>query len=221
MQTAHKHLPGPTRTTKILQFQYSTRLEVMTENSLMIGVCEKRQSLFGSISISHYFISVYLAEEGLQYLSTYKSTLHPEENGIMIIFKITSKLYLTFQVNYCIIRRHCSKVSNCVILQITVTLETFIKANTGIIVCATLLGWLKDLALCLVLHSVLGEQQGRSSKVLSKGPCLRPPHCSGLTLPSLPAESESEPWGFSKSFIQNHTSLFTSPGKKKKSILTL
>lgn len=150
---------------------------------------KKRQSLFGSISISHYFIFVYSAEKGLQYLSTYKSTLHPEENRIMIILKITSKSYLTFKVNYCIIRRHCSKVSNCVILQTAVTLKTFIKASTAIIVRTTLLGWQKDLALCLVLHSVPSKRQGRGLKVFSRGPRLRPPRCPELTLPSLPAES--------------------------------
>lgn len=76
----------------------------------------KKGSHCCSISISHYFNSVYLAEKGLQYLPTYKPTLHPEENHIIIILKITSKSYLTFKVNYCIIRRQCSKLSNSVIL---------------------------------------------------------------------------------------------------------
>lgn len=131
--------------------KYSSRLKVMTDYSMIIRGCEKRQSLlFHSISISNYFISVYLEEKGLQYLPTYKPTLYPEENRIMIILKTTSKSYLTFKVNYCIIRRQCSKVSNSVILQTTAKLKTFIKANTAITVHTTFLGWLKDLALCLL-----------------------------------------------------------------------
>lgn len=73
------------------------------------------------------------------------------------------------------------------ILQRTVTLKTFIKANTAIIVRTTLLGWLKDLALCLALHSVPSKRQGRSSKAPSTGPRLLPLHCPQLTLPSLAA----------------------------------
>lgn len=109
------------------------------------------------------------------------------ENHTPIILKITCKSSLTFKVTYCIIRKHCSKVSNCVILQRTVTLKTFIKANTAIIVRTTLLGWLKDLALCLALHSVPSKRQGRSSKAPSTGPRLLPLHCPQLTLPSLAA----------------------------------
>lgn len=159
----------------------------MTDYSMMIRGCEKRQSLlFGSISISHYFISVYLAEKGLQYLPTYKPTLHPEENRIMIILKITSKSYLTFKVNYCIIRRQCSKASNSVILQTTAKLKTFIKADSAITVHTTFLGAAEGFGpVPPVLHSVPSKQQGRSSTAFSTGLHLLPLHCSELMLPSL------------------------------------
>lgn len=129
-------------------------------------------------------------------LFIYKSTLHPEENRIMIILKITSKSHVTFKVNYCIIRRRCSKVRNCVILQTPVMLKTFIKANTAIIVRTTLLGWLKDLAPCLALHSVPSKRQGRSSKVFTavcahcaalSSRCLRPEHSARLSLRASPS----------------------------------
>lgn len=167
-----------------------------------------KNTVSDSISISHYFISVYLAEEGLQYPSTYKSTLHPEENHIVIILKITSKSYLTFKVNYCTIIRHCSKVT--VILQRTVMLKTFIKANTAIIVRTTLLGWLKDLALCLMLHSVPSKQQGRVQKHSAQPHVCS--HCTALGSHCLHLEQLFQVL----SFMQNHRSFYISPGGKKK-----
>lgn len=196
--------------------KYSSRLKVMTDYSMMIRGCEKRQSLlFGSISISHYFISVYLAEKGLQYLPTYKPTLHPEENHILIILKITSKSYLTFKVNYCIIRRQCLKPSNSVILQTTAKLKKFIKANTAITVHTTFLGWLKHLALCLLcciqflVSSRVGVQQHSAQAYVCS-------HCTALSSCCLPLEELFQVLFF----MQNHTCLHISPGKKK-STLTL
>lgn len=182
----------------------------MTDYSMMIRGCEKRQSLlFGSISISHYFISVYLAEKGLQYLPTYKPTLHPEEDRIMIILKITSKFYLTFKVNYCIIRRQCSKLSNSVILQ-TAKLKTFIKATTAITVHTTFLGWLKDLALCLLCCTLflVSSRVGVQEHSAQAYDCS---HCTALSSCCLPLEELLQVLFF----MQNHTCLHTSPGKKK------
>lgn len=148
----------------------------------------KKGSHCCSISISHYFISVYLAGKGLQYLPTYKPTLHPEENRIMIILKITNKSYLTFKVNYCIIRRQCSKLSNSVISQTTAKSKTFIKATTAITVHTTFLGWLKDLALCLlcciqflVSSSRVGVQQHSAQAFVCS-------HCTALSSCCLPLE---------------------------------
>lgn len=138
------------------------------------------------------------------------------ENRTPIILKTTCKSSLTFKVTYCIIRRHCSKVSNCVILQRTVMLKTFIKANTAIIVRTTLLGWLKDLALCLALHSVPSKRQGRSSKAPSTGPRLLPLRYPQLTLPSLAA-----PFPSPVLHAKPHKFTYIPRKRKKKSILTL
>lgn len=182
----------------------------MTDYSMMIRGCEKRQSLlFGSISISHYFTSVYLAEKGLQYLPTYKPTLHPEENRIMIILKITSKPYLTFKVNYCIIRRQCSKASNSVILQTTAKLKTFIKADSAITVHTTFLGRLKDLALCLLcciqflVSSRVGVQQHSAQAYICS-------HCTALSSCCLPLEELFQVLFF----MENPTGLHIIPGRK-------
>lgn len=189
--------------------KYSSRLKVLTDYSMVIRGCEKRQSLFGSISISHYFISVYLAEKGLQYLPTNKPTLHPEENCIMIILKITSKSYLTFKVKYCIIRRQCSKVSNSAILQTTAKLQTSIKANTAITVHTTFLGWLKDLALCLLcciqflVSSRVGVQQHSAQAYVCS-------HCTALSSCCLHLQELFQVLFF----MQNHTGLHIPPGKK-------
>lgn len=172
----------------------------------------KKGSHCCSISISHYFTSVYLAGKGLQYLPTYKPTLHPEENRIMIILKITNKSYLTFKVNYCIIRRQCSKLSNSVISQTTAKSKTFIKATTAITVHTTFLGWLKDLALCLLcciqflVSSRVGVQQHSAQAFVCS-------HCTALSSCCLPLEQLLQ---FCSSCKTTHVYIHPQGKKKKK-----
>lgn len=127
----------------------------------------------------------------------------------MIILKITSKSYLTFKVNYCIISRQCPKLSNSVILQTTAKLKTFIKANTAITVHTTFLGWLKDLALCLLcciqflVSSRVGVQQHSAQAYVCS-------HCTALSSCCLPLKELFQVLFF----MQNHTCLHISPRKK-------
>lgn len=135
----------------------------------------------------------------------------------MIILKITNKSYLTFKVNYCIIRRQCSKLSNSVISQTTAKSKTFIKATTAITVHTTFLGWLKDLALCLLcciqflVSSRVGVQQHSAQAFVCS-------HCTALSSCCLPLEQLLQ---FCSSCKTTHVYIYPQGKKKKKKINTL